>query len=652
MSNTDPHTEEALRLQVDDLKAELRRVKRLQDRSNQRCQNVEDTLEKSQENYNRSVLQLQEVQASNAKLTKERNALEKQLLAERKDSQSQLEERTAELNHAKAAARNAEAKLKKIKDQESTSGSVYSLLSACQRALDVEQTDSKDKEAIITTLRAKENSFNENFAKLVADTNVIRASLPENTMAPPPAPSIAPSERTLADELDELDDSEDESSPVTSPAIPHPSSPPTDLTTTDNGPSATGSTGRDTDDGPPATSLTGRDTDDSPSATGVTVQSIKLLLAKAAEKGQDASAIIDTNPALSDFVQKLLSQTRSECEQKVRSEYEGAFRLVEPPYGEPDFREGRWEPVFDGNRKVMQDSIGDIPNHLKKMWGAPAQDHMHPDIDKKWATEKYLQAGPYDAKQAIAMFPAERQKRLELFWENKKLASQIDQKTRENVDLASQVDQKSKENAELTGEVKQKVNELKGVFERQQKHTDEDDMIIANARKQAQDAVAQLDQKNQEIQALKEASTTPKPPQMSSTGTATTPPQTSSRGTTTFFVEKDPCSRLHVFIRPFILFLITAIALFWCAGYSESERRLWIEANEGARLSTLGHIGYGGRYISELATSTPHTLYVGGANFGYSTTTWEHPWLRLGSNVASQVLAGVGVVLGIMLGLR
>ncbi|KAL1630390.1 hypothetical protein SLS56_004917 [Neofusicoccum ribis] len=105
--------------------------------------------------------------------------------------------------------------------------------------------------------------------------------------------------------------------------------------------------------------------------------------------------------------------------------YESLFRPVTPPYGQPDYRVGRWDALFDGNLALMharhgQDS-GALPPRLLAQRRRPPGTAFVPHFSLDFMKRHHPAAGPYDARDCVAMFPAERRERLRLFWENVRL---------------------------------------------------------------------------------------------------------------------------------------------------------------------------------------------------------------------------------------
>ncbi|KAK0642269.1 hypothetical protein DIS24_g9215 [Lasiodiplodia hormozganensis] len=160
--------------------------------------------------------------------------------------------------------------------------------------------------------------------------------------------------------------------------------------------------------------------------------------------------------------------------------------------------------------------------------------------------------------------------------------------------------------------------------------------------------------------------TTAPPPNSPTSEPSTTSPTSPTSPTTAFAAAAtgSACPRLHVYLWPLLAFLFTLLTLFWFAGLSEAERKLWDDANDGARLSTLGHFGYGGRLSYRLFTPVSRTLY---ANGGYlpdegqmqQQEVWMHPLVRISAALVEPVFAsvqvvvgGFAVVLGCLVGLR
>ncbi|KAF4542762.1 DNA repair protein [Lasiodiplodia theobromae] len=156
--------------------------------------------------------------------------------------------------------------------------------------------------------------------------------------------------------------------------------------------------------------------------------------------------------------------------------------------------------------------------------------------------------------------------------------------------------------------------------------------------------------------------TTTAPPPNSPTSDDESSPTSPTSPTAAFAATGSACPRLHVYLWPLLAFLFTLLTLFWFAGLSEAERKLWDDANDGARLSTLGHFGYGGRLSYRLFTPVSRTLY--NADGGYlgpddGQQVWMHPLVRVSAALVEPVfasvqvvVAGFAVVVGCLVGLR
>ncbi|KAH7063222.1 hypothetical protein B0J12DRAFT_161836 [Macrophomina phaseolina] len=784
MSSTyDIAVEEQRELEIVGLKEEVQNLNRWLNHSTKKSEIAESALKKSQAGYIRSETELKEALASNIKLVSEKKTLEEQLRAERDQSQLLLDERNKETNEAKKLLSSAEKTILDIQGPEGSHGKLVSRLLACQHALDISDQASKAKDVAIEGLNARLSIFTKEFEKLNRELMTVR-----NNMAQAPTPAAAPSapesvQGNLAAELaDVASEGEDES---------HPESP-------------------DTNEHPPIStpiaplplSLANDSTDDGTTATSPS---------NAADSATEQQPVTDGGHGVAGDIQQRLEKARNEGRDEVRREYESLFRMCEPPDGEPDLRNGRWEPMFDGNRKVMHEAAGGIPSHLSWMYDLPAGTELAPEVKKEWATKHYPLAGPYDAKQAVQMFPEERAKRLAavdrikylethgmndlkeqldkqtvqtnmisnelklaseqnaqdyeaLEAEAKEKSSRIQElrkrlaaATKEVKKVQAQLLQKTEENLKLDSEVKRSTGEdkkrsdatdaelvikldrmtkqcedvttrLKVVTEEKMKlqrkyadrsdtrlrdlveqsgawadQEDEVDATTQNAKKQIQAAeektaakALDIDEnkisKSRESNKLKKSrlkeitvkggmikklqeqhmtttlpeelptvegptvSTAPSPDdplQRLSTDRAAAAqekqravPVSSERGTAS-------CQRMHFWPWPFIVFLITLVTLFWYAGYSEAERRLWKEANDGARLATINQIQYGGRYSWEVLRfgNVPQTMYISPANnANIHDTTWVHPWIRFGSDTLWRILYGVGVVVRTSLG--
>ncbi|KAF9640882.1 hypothetical protein BFW01_g12688 [Lasiodiplodia theobromae] len=158
----------------------------------------------------------------------------------------------------------------------------------------------------------------------------------------------------------------------------------------------------------------------------------------------------------------------------------------------------------------------------------------------------------------------------------------------------------------------------------------------------------------------------PNSPTSDESSPTTTSPTSPTSPTAAFAATGSSCPRLHVYLWPLLAFLFTLLTLFWFAGLSEAERKLWDDANDGARLSTLGHFGYGGRLSYRLFTPVSRTLY--NADGGYlgpddgqmqQQQVWMHPLVRISAALVEPVfasvqvvVAGFAVVVGCLVGLR
>ncbi|GME64161.1 hypothetical protein GTA08_BOTSDO12251 [Neofusicoccum parvum] len=105
--------------------------------------------------------------------------------------------------------------------------------------------------------------------------------------------------------------------------------------------------------------------------------------------------------------------------------YESLFRPVTPPYGQPDYRQGRWDALFDGNLALMHARHGRdssaLPPRLLAQRQRPPGKAFVPHLPVAFLKRHHPAAGPYDARDCVAMFPGERHERLRLFWENVRL---------------------------------------------------------------------------------------------------------------------------------------------------------------------------------------------------------------------------------------
>lgn len=176
------------------------------------------------------------------------------------------------------------------------------------------------------------------------------------------------------------------------------------------------------------------------------------------------------------IVHHLLTKPQEyELTSSPKNKYEQAFKFVDPPDNQPDFRMNRWEPMCDGNVSLVHDVYDDIPEHVKLMWAKPAGDHIDPKAEVTIDSIKryYPESGPFSALEAIQMFPAERKMRNQLAQEKRELQKELDDTIQDKMGLEDDV-QFAEKDTRLAEEKLEKALKEKKDLEEDKKELEEE----------------------------------------------------------------------------------------------------------------------------------------------------------------------------------
>ncbi|EOD50376.1 hypothetical protein UCRNP2_2844 [Neofusicoccum parvum UCRNP2] len=345
--------------------------------------------------------------------------------------------------------------------------------------------------------------------------------------------------------------------------------------------------------------------------------------------------------------------------------YESLFRPVTPPYGQPDYRQGRWDALFDGNLALMHARHGRdssaLPPRLLAQRRRPAGNAFVPHFPVAFLKRHHPAAGPYDARDCVAMFPGERHERLRLFWENEGVGEEegdgdddeIERLRAENAVLRRDEETLKKKNEELEKD----KDALETAWEKLRNSPDQEGV---------EEELREEELRREELRTVRGPTVETRPePMKLEFPTRSLPDDRQQQQQPAFsglermlerilkggkgFFHSVPCDRYHVFPWVLLVFLVTLLTLFYFAADAEQERLLWLTANDAATISSIIHAN--SRYGARVGAPLPRTVIEPADNLTLDVSL-AHPWFWWGEEVPLQVVQGIEVVAAKLTGRR